>query len=765
MNTAAMKRLALSSLIGLAACGGAGSGGNDWYYHWSCNGDSQCLSLNPGYAGQRSGTVGPEAGGQAGCNSLMIFGAKNWNIPPATQSCDTSPNAPPATLLSLTIAPANSTVAVGLTQQYTATGHYSDGTSKDLTAQVAWGMSATGIGATPVATITAGGMVRAGAVGSITVIADYGSLRATTNLNVGAATVQTITVTPANPSIAKGNTQQFTATAHYSDGTSTNITSQASWTSATSSVATIAGGALSTGVAAGTSVISASYGTVSGSTTLTVTGAALVSISVTPGAPIIARTFGIQFRAIGTYTDGTAQDVSGQVTWTSATTPVATVDPGGLAAGVAAGTSAIKATSGTIFGTTTLTVTAATLVSITLAPTTPTIAPGTTVPFTATGAFSDGTTQLLRAGVTWSSGTTSVATVDSTGLASGVAVGTSTVTAGLGAVSGSSLLTIATAPPGVSWAYLTTSPPVACTACSAGQIALTSIVWSGTQFVAVALSGAVVTSPDGLTWTTRVAGTSYGVTSYGPLFSVTWAPELSRFVAVGGGNIMTSPDGITWTVNTSGAISTAFLRGMVWTGKQFVAVGNVASSATQVIMTSPDGLGWSSSTSPSSGALRGVAWSGTVLVAVGDVTLVSTDGYNWALEADATTRWNGIAWSGNQFVEVGDVAGSSGKIRTSADGFTWTDRTVTSPPLYGVAWTGMQFVAMGGTGGQPAYGLGGMFGNPGWLSTSTDGVTWTPRSISAAGTTYNTTYTIYDVAWSGTRLVAVGAQYYAYTSP
>ncbi|GEJ55970.1 IPT/TIG domain-containing protein [Anaeromyxobacter diazotrophicus] len=72
------------------ACGGSGGGGSsgDWYYHWSCNGDSGCLSTNP--TGQASGTSGPISGGQVGCNELMTFGNKFWNIPPATQSCDNS---------------------------------------------------------------------------------------------------------------------------------------------------------------------------------------------------------------------------------------------------------------------------------------------------------------------------------------------------------------------------------------------------------------------------------------------------------------------------------------------------------------------------------------------------------------------------------------------------------------------------------------------------------------------------------------------------
>ncbi len=83
--------------IAIAACGGGGSssssGSNssgNWYYHWNCNGDSECLATNS--AGTPSGTAGPISGGQVGCNSLMTFGNKFWGIPPATQSCDKSPS-------------------------------------------------------------------------------------------------------------------------------------------------------------------------------------------------------------------------------------------------------------------------------------------------------------------------------------------------------------------------------------------------------------------------------------------------------------------------------------------------------------------------------------------------------------------------------------------------------------------------------------------------------------------------------------------------
>ena len=60
----------------------------------------------------------------------------------------------------------------------------------------------------------------------------------------------------------------------------------------------------------------------------------------------------------------------------------------------------------------------------------------------ATGTYSDGSTAVLTSAVTWTSGTVGVATVNSSGLATGVSAGTSVITATLGAVNGTANLTI-----------------------------------------------------------------------------------------------------------------------------------------------------------------------------------------------------------------------------------------------------------------------------------------------------------------------------------
>ena len=105
----------------------------------------------------------------------------------------------------------------------------------------------------------------------------------------GPATLQSVSVTPASPAITVGATQQFKAAGDYSDGSSKDLTASATWTSKTTSAATVNASGLATAVAAGSSVIQATSGGVSGSTTLTV------------NAPVTSFSAGQTFSSGGTH--------------------------------------------------------------------------------------------------------------------------------------------------------------------------------------------------------------------------------------------------------------------------------------------------------------------------------------------------------------------------------------------------------------------------------------------------------------------------------
>jgi hypothetical protein len=236
-----------------------------------------------------------------------------------------------------------------------------------------------------------------------------------------APTLQSIAVTPANPSVGKGLTQQFTATGTFSDNSHQILTSQVTWASATTSVATITTAGLASGVGAGTSTISAKFNGITGSTVLTVTAPTLQSIAVTPINPSVAKGLTEQFTATGTFSDNSQQNLTSQVTWGSATTSIATITAAGLASGVGGGTSTISAKLNGVTGSTVLTVTAPAtptkLVVTNLSPTS--VTAGGTVTFSVTAEDSTG------AAVSGYSGTVQLTSTDGHATAGGVSLPTS----------------------------------------------------------------------------------------------------------------------------------------------------------------------------------------------------------------------------------------------------------------------------------------------------------------------------------------------------
>jgi hypothetical protein len=367
------------------------------------------------------------------------------SVADATKSAAATITVVVPTLKSVAVTPANPSFAAGLTQQFTATGTYTDGSTKDLTSSVTWSSSNTSV-----ATIAASGLAKGVSTGTATIQAASGSINGSTTSTVSAAVLVSIAVTPANPSVAVGLTQQFTATGTFTDSSTQNLTNSVKWTTSNTTATTISPSGLALGLVTGSATIQAASGSITGSTTLVVTSAALSSIAVTPTTPTIAQGVTQQFTATGTYTDSSTQDITSSVTWSSSKTSVATISSAGLATAGVSGDSTIqaayKSVTGTITGTTTLTVSSATLSSIAVTPPNASIAQGLTEQFTATGTYSDGSTHDLTTTVTWSSLNKTIATIAASGLAKAVAVGTATIQAqaAFGSTSGTTTLTVNT---------------------------------------------------------------------------------------------------------------------------------------------------------------------------------------------------------------------------------------------------------------------------------------------------------------------------------
>jgi trimeric autotransporter adhesin len=187
-----------------------------------------------------------------------------------------------------------------------------------------------------------------------------GSVSGSANLQVIAASLQSISVTPANLPMATGTTAQLTATGSYSDGSSQDLTSTTIWSSSAGGIVSVSTSGLVSALKPGSATIAATFNGVSGSTIITAANRTLQSIVVTPVNASITSGQKQQFQATANYADGTTQDVSASAHWSTSSASIATINSGqnggGLATAKASGTVTITATLNLVSGSTTATV-------------------------------------------------------------------------------------------------------------------------------------------------------------------------------------------------------------------------------------------------------------------------------------------------------------------------------------------------------------------------------------------------------------------------
>jgi hypothetical protein len=257
----------------------------------------------------------------------------------------------PQQLVSISVASSSGSIGVGATLQFTATGHFSDNSTQDQTTQVTWSSSDGTIASISSSGVATG--LKPG--GPVTITATKGSVSGTAMLKVTPATLVSITVTPANPSVAVGISEQFVATGKFTDGSTPNLTSSVTWASSSPAIATINSAGLASDLTQGKTTISATQGSISGSTTLTVT--VLVSISVVPANPSVTAGYTQQLTAVGTFKDNSTQNLTSSVSWSSSDTTTARINSTGRASTLQQGTTNISAAQGGIVGSTMMTVT------------------------------------------------------------------------------------------------------------------------------------------------------------------------------------------------------------------------------------------------------------------------------------------------------------------------------------------------------------------------------------------------------------------------
>jgi IPT/TIG domain len=270
--------------------------------------------------------------------------------------------------------------------------------------------------------------------------------------------------------------------------------------------------------------------------------------------------------------------------------------------------------------------------------------------------------------------------------------------------------------------------------------------------ITVTLNGSAKFTMPAVTWTNRASPSSYVLQAL--------AYGNGKFVAVGmGKSMLTSTDGISWSTATAPSNDYFSGNAIASDGAMFVMVGDTLNATTKapLIATSTDGSSWTvrNWTHGFETSLADVTMGGGRITAVGtNGTLISsTDGGSvWTNEATgnnslSTTRFRGVTTSGTVRVAVGSDSGQSeGRIFVNG-GSGWTAATtaITDFCPRRVIWNGTLFLAVGGNG----CGLGDAV-----VMSSTDGSTWTRTALPS--TVAPASHALVAVVWDGNRFHATG---------
>ena len=240
------------------------------------------------------------------------------------------PSSGPVNLTQIDVKPKDPFVLVETTKQLEAVGRFSNNSSGSLISASWDSLDST------VASVDSKGIVTGVKAGTTTIIATDRSI--TGKISIRVRDLRSISITPQSKTISTGAQQQFTAIGHFSDGPE-NITSLVTWSTAPAGIAIISSAGMATGVAFGTSTITANLQGTLGITTLTVFSPNLISIEVTPSKSVIIKGGKQQFTATGHYNGGFTQDITKDVVWESSVSFAATISSTGSSTGLATGAS------------------------------------------------------------------------------------------------------------------------------------------------------------------------------------------------------------------------------------------------------------------------------------------------------------------------------------------------------------------------------------------------------------------------------------------
>jgi uncharacterized protein YjdB len=334
-------------------------------------------------------------------------------------------------------APAAAPVFGALGRTVTFTAEARDGSGAPISGRVvSWSSSAAGV-----ATISSAGVVTAVGNGTTQIRATVEGVQSAVVLVTVQQVTHSVVITPTAVNFgARGSTRLLAAEAR--DSTANPIPGRpVAWSGGAAGIATVSAGGLVTSVDNGTTGATATIDGIEATITITV-NVVVAAVVISPGAASFATlTRTQQFAAEAR--DSNANAIGSAVfTWSSTNEAAVTVDGNGLATVAGQGVAEIRATTGSIFGSATVTVNLI-VVTISVQP----IATFTRIGQQRTvGATTEDSLGNPISGATlaWTSSDPDIVSIDATtGVATSVADGSVTITASQGSVEGTADATVA----------------------------------------------------------------------------------------------------------------------------------------------------------------------------------------------------------------------------------------------------------------------------------------------------------------------------------
>jgi uncharacterized protein YjdB len=338
---------------------------------------------------------------------------------------------------SVVIAPPKATVAVGSTAPLTA--EVLDASGNALAGRkIVW------VSANPaVATVSNTGVVTGVATGVVHIAASAEGKSAIAEVTVNPTPVASVRLSPTSRDLLVGQTLQLSAQPLDAQGNSLDGR-PVTFATSNPSVATVNASGLVTALAAGSAIITATAEGKNSVATINVASVPVASVAVAPGSNSLVVGQTTQLSAEPRDASGKAL-VGRLVAWSTSAAAVASVSSSGLVTAIGPGTATITATSEGVAGTATITVGPKPVSSVIVSPGQANVTVGQTTQLS--GQVTDDQGNVLPGRpISFSSGSTDIATVSGSGLVTGIAPGTATITATSEGKTGTATVTVTPIP-------------------------------------------------------------------------------------------------------------------------------------------------------------------------------------------------------------------------------------------------------------------------------------------------------------------------------